>query len=709
MELTTDEGTVTVVGSLSSVGEGQRAKFSGKYISHPRFGVQFKAESFETELPEAKEDIALYLCSGLFEGIGPQTAARIAGRFGADTFDVIENAPERLTEIKGMTPKKAKKLAAEYRRLLEIKPIILFFGSYGLSAQNAVDAYYAYGSDVMRLVRSDPYILMEDAVGIPFKKCDELAFDLGIDREESVRINAALRYILKHNLGNGHTFLPKDKLIAACASAMGVDPSLAKTCLDNLIEDGKLSFDGDIGGLEAVYLPEYYEAEKYLSSRITALARAKKQRTATAAEIAESEKKSGLVFNDDQKRAVDVCINSGISVLNGGPGTGKTTTLLCILDVLEALDKKILLAAPTGRAAKRMEELTGREAKTIHRLLEMERSEKNVNVFKKNEDDMLKGDYIIIDESSMADVLLMTALFKAMPDGMSLILVGDADQLPPVSAGNFFGNVVASGCVKTVTLTEIFRQAAESGIITASHEIIKGKAPSLDNNSKDFFYIRRETETEICATIADLCARRLPERYGLDPFSDIQVIGPTRKTRCGTEYLNAVLQNVLNGESREEKGLAANGYTFVPGDKVMQIENDYDILWTRSRGEAGSGIYNGDIGVVTAVDRTTRTVTVRFDDKTAVYAYDMIAELEPAFAVTVHKSQGSEFRAVIMPVFDAPKPLLNRCLLYTAVTRAKELFIFVGKSDIIDAMVENGRANVSYCGLKYLLKRRAEK
>lgn len=704
-ELITDDGMVTVVGILPSVGEGQKITVSGNYSTHPRFGVQFKADSFETELPNNADDIARYLSSGLFEGIGPQTAARIASRFGADTFDIIENNPLKLCEIKGISPKKARAISEHYSKLLEIKPIILFFQSHGFSAQNAMDAFCILGGKAISIIKSNPYILMDDGIGISFKKCDALAYEMGIGPNDPIRIDAALRYILKHNLGNGHTFLPKEKLIATCTSAMQIETEDALNSLNRLIRSGTVSTDGDIGGIEAVYLAEYYYAECYLAERITKMASIKNSIKNISEIISKTEENYGFEFNDKQREAVNNCVNSKISVLNGGPGTGKTTTLLCVLDVLEKNHKEVLIAAPTGRAAKRIEELTGREAKTIHRMLELEMNEGKKYSFRKNEEDPLKGDYVIIDEASMADVLLMTALFKAMPEGMSVILVGDSDQLPPVSAGNFFGNIVASGCVTITTLTDIFRQAQNSGIIIGSHEINKGKVPNLDNNSCDFFFISRSSESDVCSTVADLCSRRLPQKYGFDPLSDIQVIAPTRVTRCGTEYLNAVLQTALNAENKENESIVYNNRIYAKGDKVMQTENNYDIFWTRELDDGGKGIYNGDIGVITAVNKIMKTVSVRFDDKNVIYNYEMLSELEPAYAITVHKSQGSEFKAVIIPVFDAPKMLLNRCLLYTAVTRAKELLIFVGKREIVAEMVANGRANISYCGLKYLLMR----
>lgn len=706
-ELETDDGLVTVVGVLPSVGEGQKLEITGKYGSHPRFGVQFKAESFETKMPDNSDDIARYLASGLFEGIGPQTAARIAGMFGADTFDIIENSPEKLCKIKGITQKKAKLISENYCRLLEIKPIILFFQGKGLTAQNAMDAFCIFGSKTISLIRSNPYLLMQDGINISFKKCDLIAYELGITHNDPLRIKAALQYILRHNLGNGHTFLPKDKLIATCVSAMQVNEEESEIALVELLEDGILSAE-DIGDIEAVYLTEYYEAENYLAQKIVEMSKKCNNVAKIDNVIEKSEKKSGFSFNEKQRLAVNVCVNSKISVLNGGPGTGKTTTLLCVLDVLESNNKSVLLAAPTGRAAKRMEELTGREAKTIHRMLELEMIEGKKYSFRKNEDDKLNCDYVIIDEASMADVMLMSALFKAMPDEASIILVGDAAQLPPVSAGNFFGNVVASECVNTTTLDQIFRQAENSEIVIGSHAILNGKAPNLDNTANDLFFMNRSNETEICSTVADLCARRLPQKYGFDPMYDIQVIAPTRVTRCGTEYLNAVLQTALNGENKENESLVFNNRIFAKGDKVMQTENNYDIMWTRELDDGGKGIYNGDIGIITSVNKIMRTVSVRFDDKNVVYSYEMLSELEPAYAITVHKSQGSEFKAVIIPVFDAPKMLLNRCLLYTAVSRAKELLVFVGKKEIIAQMIANNRANISYCGLKYLIKRYKE-
>ncbi len=708
LEIENDSGSVIAVGLLSSLGEGQHITATGKYISSPKYGNQFKIESFETSMPDNSNEIAKYLASGLFEGVGPQTAARITGRFGKDTFDIIENYPERLCEIKGITSKKANLISENFKKLLEIKPIILFFQSHGLTPQNAMDAYYALGSSAISLIKENPYILTEENIAVSFKKADLLASKLGIAFNAEIRIKAMLKYILSHNLGNGHTFLPKEKLIETCAKIIKIEEESVFPLLEDLIISGELCEDEDINGITAIYLTPYYDAECYLASRIAAMVNSKPKAIPVDIHIEKREAASGIKFNDMQKKAVCECISSKISILTGGPGTGKTTTLLCILDVLEKSEKKVLLAAPTGRAAKRIEELTGREAKTIHRLLEMEKSSAKKYIFRKNEEDTLEADYIIIDEASMADVMLMSALFKATSDSTSIILVGDADQLPPVAAGNFFSNLVSSNCIKTIVLTKIFRQAAQSDIIVAAHDIIDGKLPNLKNNSKDFFFMPRSSETDVCLTVSNLVSTRLPEAYGFNPLQDIQVIAPTRLTMCGTEALNKVLQAALNYNNREENSITFKNHIFALGDKVMQCENDYEIPWTKDFDEGGKGLYNGDIGIITSVNKPMQMLTVRFDDKVAVYSYDMLGELEPAYAITVHKSQGSEFKAIIIPVFEAPKPLLNRCLLYTAVTRAKSLLIFVGKKETIAKMVENGKSNASYCGLKYLIRREFE-
>ena len=699
-------GLITVVGTIPVPVAGERLIVTGKWGTHANYGRQFEAEFLERMLPDSSKEILAYLSSRAVRGIGPKTAEKIVAAFGEDSLKILERAPERLTEISGISMKKALEMGASFRQQVGVRHLIEFLAAYHIPAETAVQLYRAYGGRAMELVQENPYLLTQPQFGAGFSSADTLALELGFDGNDPRRVEAGVLFELRHNLGNGHSFLPKDKLTAATASLLELEAAEVEEAMDRLCELGRIELD-EIAGLQAVYLPEYYEAESYITQRILRTASQTPQARKEVS-VASIEAVNGIRYAEKQREAICAAAQERVMILTGGPGTGKTTTLAGILTLFDQRHLQTLLAAPTGRAAKRLSELTGREASTIHRLLETQISpETGEMVFMRDEDEPLKCDALIVDEVSMVDVLLMHSLLLALPQEATLILVGDPDQLPSVGAGRLFSDLITGGAVKTICLTEIFRQAQQSLIVMNAHAVNRGELPVLTVKDRDFFFMKRRTAESVVQTIADLCARRLPENMGIRP-EDIQVISPTRKGETGTVNLNRVLQAALNPPQPSKKEKYCGEICFREGDRVMQIRNNYDILWKRPDGGSGTGIFNGDIGIICRIDPYEDQVHIRFDDRDAVYDSDMLTELELAYAITAHKSQGSEYKAVIFAVFGGAPPLLTRGVLYTAITRARELLILVGNEEVVAQMTYNNRRDKRYSGLRWRLMRGCE-
>ena len=699
-------GLITVVGTIPVPVAGERLIVTGKWGTHANYGRQFEAEFLERMLPDSSKEILAYLSSRAVRGIGPKTAEKIVAAFGEDSLKILERAPERLSEISGISMKKALEMGASFRQQVGVRHLIEFLAAYHIPAETAVQLYRAYGGRAMELVQENPYLLTQPQFGAVFSSADTLALELGFDGNDPRRVEAGVLFELRHNLANGHSFLPKDKLTTATASLLELEAAEVEEAMDRLCELGRIELD-EIAGLQAVYLPEYYEAETYITQRILRMASQTPQERKEVS-VASIEAVNGIRYAEKQREAICAAAQERVMILTGGPGTGKTTTLAGILTLFDQRHLQTLLAAPTGRAAKRLSELTGREASTIHRLRETQISpETGEMVFMRDEDEPLKCDALIVDEVSMVDVLLMHSLLLALPQEATLILVGDPDQLPSVGAGRLFSDLITSGAVKTICLTEIFRQAQQSLIVMNAHAVNRGELPVLTVKDRDFFFMKRRTAESVVQTIADLCARRLPENMGIRP-EDIQVISPTRKGETGTVNLNRVLQAALNPPQPSKKEKYCGEICFREGDRVMQIRNNYDILWKRPDGGSGTGIFNGDIGIICRIDPYEDQVHIRFDDRDAVYDSDMLPELELAYAITAHKSQGSEYKAVIFAVFGGAPLLLTRGVLYTAITRARELLILVGNEEVVAQMTYNNRRDKRYSGLRWRLMRGCE-
>lgn len=704
LKLDSDDGSlVTVVGTIPVPIAGERLIVTGKWITHSTYGRQFEAEFLERLLPDSRQEILAYLSSGAVRGVGPKTAEKIVEHFGEDALKILDSSPERLAEISGISMKKATEMGASFRRQVGVRRLIEFVGTYRIPAEIAVRFYRIYGETSMEVLHNNPYLLTKPQFGGPFAAADAMALELGFDGDSNSRIDAALIFELRYNLNNGHTFLPQDKLVMATAAMLEIDSEIISAGIDRLCATGEIVSE-KIYDLTAVYLPEYQEAEEYICSRMLSMAKAEEDPLpAPERFIAAIERENHIEYAELQKEAIRAAGERKILLLTGGPGTGKTTTLAGILALYEKLHRKTLLAAPTGRAAKRLSELTGREASTIHRLLEAQISpETGEMYFVHDEDNPLKCDAVIIDEMSMVDVLLMHSLLRAVPSGASMILVGDPDQLPSVGAGNLFADLIRSGIIYTIALKEIFRQARESLIVMNAHAVNHGELPVLNCVDRDFFFMKRRSPDAVVQTIADLCSRRLPQNMGI-PSEDIQVISPTRKGETGTFHLNQVLQGVLNPPQNGKKEKLFGDTCFREGDRVMQIRNNYDIVWKRPNGMAGTGIFNGDIGTIEEISLREDQIRIRFDDREAVYDSDMLSELELAYAITAHKSQGSEYPAVIFVPYAGAPMLLTRGVLYTAITRARNLLIMVGNEEIVAQMTANNRRNKRYSGLRYRL------
>lgn len=698
---TEDGGELTAVGCMPFAAPGELILAGGEYARHPQHGEQLNVEWARRELPRGIDGIYEYLASGVVKGIGPSTATLLVSRFGEDTLEIIEREPERLAAIKGISIKKAVQVSESFKKQMGLRRLMEFLTRHGLHPRIAMRLYGCYGDDALEAVRHDPYIMASDRVGVSFSDADRLALGMGFEADAPERVSAAVVFELEYNSGNGHVFIPRDKLIAATAQLINAELEAVEACLDVLIDSGEI-ICGEISGLEACYLRRFWQAERDCAQRLLMMSDIRHEDKAdTVKLIKRIELEQGISYAPQQKKTLEIAAGSHIMVLTGGPGTGKTTTVRAIISLFDILGLRTVLTAPTGRAAKRMTELTGREAFTVHRLLEAEIPDRGSGVsFRKNEKDQLRCDAVILDESSMVDIILMQGLLAAMPAHSRLVMVGDADQLPSVGAGNVFGDVIRSGVVNTIRLTEIFRQTEESRIVRNAHMINSGEHPKLGENIGDFFFMQRREPGKALDTIIELCTKRLPENMGI-PSMDIQVLSPGRRGETGTRSINLRLQAAINPPARGKNEQRYGEIVFREGDRVMQIRNNYDIIWHRPvTEEMGSGVFNGDVGFIKSISGETETIEVDFDGRVATYSMDMLNELEHAYAVTVHKSQGSEYRAVILSAAQGPPVLLTRGVLYTAVTRAKELLVIVGDNEIVSKMIDNDRQQKRYSGLR---------
>ncbi|MDD6830870.1 MAG: ATP-dependent RecD-like DNA helicase [Firmicutes bacterium] len=704
VRMETDSGEmVTAVGCLPYIAPGEMISAEGSWVTYAQHGRQFKIEQSNRLLPTSADGIYEYLAGSTVKGIGPATAALIVDRFKEKSLDILEMHPEKLAEIKGISLTKAKDLSASFKKQAGVRRLTEFLCAYGIKPLVALKLYRAYGSAALETVHENPYIISASHIGASFAEADNLALELGIEGDSINRISAAVLFELQHNSGNGHCFIPRDKLIAATSQLISVSADLVSDAIDSLSENGGLVCD-KVANLNVCYLTELYEAETYTAERLKCMVGLKTKSSANIERlITKLESLYDISYAPLQKQSIELALNNRILVITGGPGTGKTTILKGILSLYDELELETLLAAPTGRAAKRMSELTGREASTIHRLLGAKMAEDGETVvFSKHEGDPLNCDALVLDECSMVDITLMSSLLKALKPGCRLVLVGDADQLPSVGPGNVFSDIIRSQTVPTVRLTEIFRQKGDSRIVRNAHMINRGEHPDFEANTGDFFRLRRLNGGTAVETIVELCARRLPENMKI-PSASIQVLSPTRKGETGTVNLNKRLQAALNPPSESKKEKLFGEAVFRVGDRVIQTKNNYDTIWKTKDGVSGAGVYNGDIGTIAQIDPITETLTVDFEDKLATYSFEMLNELDHAWALTVHKSQGSEYRAVVLALSGDVQMLLTRGVLYTAVTRAKELLIMVGDDNIAHRMIDNNKQSRRYSALRLRL------
>lgn len=699
-----DEGLIAVVGNLGDVNEGERLSLRGGWITSPKYGRQFKAAMCERSMPETESEISAYLGSGVIKGLGPAIAKKIVKQFGTEALDIIDNDCMQLTVIKGITSDKALYISNEYHKITGVNEVIKFLGEYNFGPAHAISVWSAFEHDSIKQIKTNPYILCTSGIDIDFRSVDRMAADLGFDAENSDRVRAGIVYVLHENANAGHTCLPTEKLRESVCDNLGIERRQFESCLDDC-EEKDWVVRITLGKREFVYLPEYYLAETYIAKKLAFMLRTSAQYEKDYSdEIRGVEFSENIQYEDLQRAAISACLTGSVFILTGGPGTGKTTTLNGVIKILNAQKKRILLCAPTGRAAKRMSDLTGEPARTIHRLLEVDFNAKGELKFKRNETNPLPADVVIADEMSMVDALLMCSLVRAIKPTSKFIMVGDSNQLPSVGAGNVLKDLIASHYIPSVELKEIFRQAAQSLIVTNAHRIVNGEFPVLDDRQNDFFFMNKSLESDIAELVIQLAKQRLPDTYGFSPIDDIQVLCPTKMGMAGTKELNKQLQSALNPPSQNKAELKFFDVIFRTGDKVMQTKNDYDVLWTKNN-EKGSGIFNGDIGIIRSVDRFSQNVTIDFEGRVAIYTSEMLRRLEHAYAITIHKSQGSEYDAVIIPITAFTHNLLYRNLLYTGVTRAKKMIIVIGTKELVKTMVDNNRKMLRYSLLRPLLEK----
>ena len=711
LDFVADEDLVTCTGIFPVIGEGENLLLKGDFVDHPTYGRQFKVASYEVEAPADELSMERYLGSGAIKGIGPKLAARVVKKFGADTFRIIEDEPERLAEVKGISITKAMEISDQIVGAKDIRNAIIFLDKYGLHGNKAIKIYNRFGNEIYNVIQNNPYKLADEISGIGFKTADEIASQVGIKVDSEFRIKGGIQYILSQGAGMGHTYLPIETLTRMSQDLLGVDADSIDAQIMNLAMDRKLIIKKDSEGNSQIYSRSFYRMEESIAGMLRELdVTYKVDKEDLSNTIRRIEIEEEIELDELQKNAVIAAAERGFFVLTGGPGTGKTTTITTMIRLFENEGYNIFLAAPTGRAAKRMSEATGYEARTIHRMLEVSGniSDDDDNTsfarFERNEDNPLECDVIIIDEMSMVDVSLMYALLKAISPGTRLILVGDEHQLPSVGPGNVLKDILASQKFTSVTLEKIFRQAQESDIVMNAHKIHQGEHVVLDNKSKDFFFLKRNDADTIISVMLTLVRDKMP-KYVDAGISEIQVLTPTRKGLIGVERLNGILQNFLNPPSPNKKEWSGDTRIFREGDKVMQIRNDYQLEWEITGNyniaiEKGVGVFNGDVGIIKDINDWAKTITVEYEEgRKVVYPFASLDELELAYAITIHKSQGSEYPAVVMPIMEGPKMLMNRNILYTAITRAKKCVTMVGDADVFYSMVDNTSQAKRYSGL----------
>lgn len=705
--LACEDDLVTVVGEMGNVEEGEELVCTGEFIVHKKFGEQFKCTLCERSLPHTAASIHRYLASGVISGIGPIIAKRIVNKFGDDSLNIIENEPEKLTEIEGITPKKARKISDEFKTTFAVRSLMIYLSGFDVPVSIGAKAWKRWGDSAEAMIKSNPYVLCVYGVDLPFMKADMIAKVIGLEETSKFRIEAGIICVLKENANAGHTCLPLDKFEKISCDFLHINHEQFSEVLEEQLEEENL-FRYYKKGRQFILLRDYYKAEDYISRRLSIMRECSFDNKIDFSQVIDiAEEENNISYEDKQRKAINLALSQGFLVLTGGPGTGKTTTLNAIISLYQQQGMKVMIAAPTGRAAKRISDLTGFEAKTIHRLLEVKHVDGDNLCFVHDENNQLDCDVMIIDEMSMVDSCLFEALLRAISVTCRLVLVGDSDQLPSVGAGNVLKDIIDSGVMPVVTLTEIFRQAQKSAIVTNAHKIVSGEHIDLTEKDRDFFFFQRQSFPEIQSLVVELCKTRLPKAYGYSPFDNIQVLSPTRKGPSGTVELNKILQSQLNPPAAGKSEVKTLLYTYRKGDKVMQTKNDYDIIWKKTENdktESGSGIFNGDIGIIIGVNKILQTVTIDFEGRVANYSLQMLENLELAYAVTVHKSQGSEFDVVILTVFGGYDRLYYRNLLYTAVTRAKKLLIIIGSKRRVEFMIDNNRRTLRYTCLKNMLK-----
>lgn len=698
---------VTIVGCIPYITEGQSLRLKGQWVIHPQFGQQFKVESCEELLPNSIVGIEKYLASGIIVGIGPVTAKKIVEKFGEEALDILDNDIERLKEIEGIGDKKIEIIYESYCKQREVKNIMVFLQTYGVTPNQCMKIYKRFGANSISVVKDNPYILTEEVSGIGFKTADKIARSLGVEVNSPFRIQSGIKYVINEFCSLGNTYMPINKLVKEGQEILGVSKEDIENNIYECALEGKIKIE-TIEGVESVFNLPYYYCELSVTKKVLTLALGQYEKLDIDinSEIEEFEEKNKIKFAASQKEAIQGIVDNGIEVITGGPGTGKTTIINCILDIFQKAGLRVMMGAPTGRAAKRMTESTGKEAKTIHRLLEMGYSDDESVMFSKDEETPLECDVIIIDEASMVDIMLANSLFKAIGLGTRVIIVGDVDQLPSVGPGNVLRDIIDSSCVKVVRLKDIFRQAQESMIIVNAHKINNGEMPLLNEKNKDFYFIKEEQQDKILSTLIDLISTRLPKfNKEWNKMQHIQVLSPMRKGALGVYNLNIKLQEILNPPDNKKKEKQYRDMCFRVGDKVMQTKNNYSIKWTRIAGSGdneGIGVFNGDVGYIEDIDEENNTVTVIFDEERKVpYDNVYLDELDLAYAITIHKSQGSEFPVVIMPAFMGPPLLMNRNLLYTGITRAKQMVVLVGIPKALQFMINNNRGFERFSSLKW--------
>ena len=704
LRLLTEEGEiVTVVGCIPCVAPGEHLTVTGTWETHPQHGEQLRAEELERSLPEEEDEILAYLSSGICKGVGPATARSIVERFGLDTLDILETEPERLQMIRGITAKKAMEIGAMFRQHMGLRRLMEFLSRYQLPPVLAIRLRQQYGDGALEMVRRNPYLLSDDVCGVDFSVTDTMALSMGFAEDCGERLRAAVTFELTFNENNGHVFLPRDKLLSATCQLLDCGLEQVEAALDALTERHAVVIE-HIANVQAVYLRRLWEAEGSACARLLALLDMDADQSRYAERtVAEIEREQGITYAPMQRQAVALAAKAGVMLLTGGPGTGKTTTVRGIVALFQKMGLSIVLAAPTGRAAKRMSELTGMEAQTIHRLLGTTWNETAHQVtFQKTEKEPLEAEAVIVDEMSMVDVALFSALLRALRPGTRLVLVGDADQLPSVGAGNVFSDLIRSRKIETVFLREVFRQAEQSAIIRNAHRVNLGQSPELSGNQGDFFFLCRRDAQRAVSTVLELCRTRLPDNMHI-PAEQIQVLTPTRKGPCGTVNLNRLLQDALNPKAPGKRELTWGERVFRVGDRIMQTRNDYDVMWEKDDGTVGTGLFNGDVGRIADIDAGGEWLALDFDGRKALYSVEMLSEIDLAYAQTVHKAQGSEYRCVVLAAMPAAPGLMVRGVLYTALTRARELLVIVGDDAAIRSMAANDKRQKRYSGLKWRL------